>query len=240
MNDINVSNDLRQLSNCQVRAKNYNRYDMNGYRFRTATLEASRPLAATSNSGVVTTAANASGNVDDYYGVLQNIIEYTFEGSKELKVVFFDCTWFDPVHGTRVDDLGMVEIKHTSRYTENDNNIVLAHQVNQVYYLTYPHPSLNAWWVVYKVNPELDPRRYDDYNEEDHIDVYQDEVVEDTFIVSEGEGLAQLGVDIVELMEDEPGPSNQSSRRKLNTLEILQNDLNRQRAAEADSDADDF
>jgi hypothetical protein len=54
-------------------------------------LEASHPFAATTNSGVVANGKDASGLVADYYGVLQKIIEYTFGGAKELKVVFFEC-----------------------------------------------------------------------------------------------------------------------------------------------------
>ena len=95
MKDANISDDLRQLAHGQVKAREFSRYDIGGYRFRTAKLEASRPLAATTNSGVVTSAADASGHVTDYYGVLQKIIEYTFGGAKELRVVFFDCEWFD-------------------------------------------------------------------------------------------------------------------------------------------------
>jgi hypothetical protein len=90
MRDASVPQDLRQLSHGDVMAKCYSRYDINGFRFRTAKLEASRPLAATSNSGVVTTSSDANGDVYDYYGVLQNIYEYTFGGDKpDMKVVFF-------------------------------------------------------------------------------------------------------------------------------------------------------
>jgi hypothetical protein len=53
-------------------------------------LEASRPLVAITNSGVVANGKNTSGLAANYYGVLQKIIEYTFGGSKELKVVFFN------------------------------------------------------------------------------------------------------------------------------------------------------
>jgi hypothetical protein len=42
-----VSDDLQQLSLGQVKALEYGRYDINGYRFRMAKLEASRPLAVT-------------------------------------------------------------------------------------------------------------------------------------------------------------------------------------------------
>jgi hypothetical protein len=89
MDDVNVSNDLRQLSHGQVKALEYSRYDINGYHFRTAKLEASHPLAATTNNRVVASGEDATGHVTDYYGILKNIVEYTFGGAKELKVVFF-------------------------------------------------------------------------------------------------------------------------------------------------------
>jgi hypothetical protein len=73
-----------------VKALEYGCYDINGYRFWTAKLEASRSLVATTNSGVVPNGEDASGLVADYNGVLQKIIEYTFGGNKELKVVFFN------------------------------------------------------------------------------------------------------------------------------------------------------
>jgi hypothetical protein len=103
-------------------------------------LEASRPLAATTNNGVIANGEDASRLVVDYYGILQKTIEYTFGDNKELKVVFFECDWFNLVHGTRVDDFRMVEVKHESRYS--CNNLLFAHQAQQVYYLNYPHESL--------------------------------------------------------------------------------------------------
>jgi hypothetical protein len=46
-----------------------------------------------------------------------------------MKVVFFDSLlWFDPNNGTRVDDFGMVEVKHKSWLQSHINNFVLAHQ----------------------------------------------------------------------------------------------------------------
>jgi hypothetical protein len=90
MEDVNVSNDLRQLSHGQVNRLEYSCYDINGYRFRTMKLEASHPLAATIKSRVVTSGEDATSHVTDYYDILQNIVEYTFGGTKELKVVFFN------------------------------------------------------------------------------------------------------------------------------------------------------
>jgi hypothetical protein len=67
----------------------YSRYDINGYYFQTVKLEVSRPLAATTNSELVTCGEDATGHVTDNYDILQNIIKYTFGSAKELKVVFF-------------------------------------------------------------------------------------------------------------------------------------------------------
>jgi hypothetical protein len=60
-----MSDDLRQLSLGQLKALEYVRYDINGYRFRTKKLEASRPLAATTNSRVVANIKDNSGLADD-------------------------------------------------------------------------------------------------------------------------------------------------------------------------------
>jgi hypothetical protein len=59
----------------------------------------------------------------------KKIIEYTFGGTRELKVVFFQCDWFDPINGTRVDDFDMVEVKHELCYI--GINLLLAHQRNR-------------------------------------------------------------------------------------------------------------
>jgi hypothetical protein len=70
MQDLNVSNNLRQLSLGQVKALEYSRYDINIYRFRRVELEASRPLAATTNIKLVTSGEDATSHVTDYYDIL--------------------------------------------------------------------------------------------------------------------------------------------------------------------------
>jgi hypothetical protein len=128
MEDVNVSNDLRQLSHGQAKALEYNRYNINRCHFQIVKLEACHPLAATTNSGVVTNGEEATGHVTDYV-ILQNIVEYTFGGAQELSVVFFlQCDWFDPINDTRVDDFGMVEVKHESRYS--GINLLLTQQAH--------------------------------------------------------------------------------------------------------------
>jgi hypothetical protein len=76
-----------------------------------------RSLEGTPNYGPrqVATATNADGGTHDYYGVLQDIMEYTLGGAKEFMFVLFDCEWFDPQQ-TREDEFGIVEVKHESRF----------------------------------------------------------------------------------------------------------------------------
>jgi hypothetical protein len=89
--------------------------------------------------------------------------------------VFLQCDWFDPINDTRVDEFGMMLVKHELRYSWS--NLLLAHQAQQVYYLSYPHPSFKNWWVVYKVCPEMHTRWYDEYAEgQENDDIYQKEI----------------------------------------------------------------
>jgi hypothetical protein len=135
-----------------VKVRSYVCYDINGFQFRSTTFEALHPLAAITNSGVVMRAIDVEGRKTNYYGIINKIIEFSFVGNKELKVGFFDCDWFDSNNGTRQNEFSMEEVKHNERLRGYDTSI-LAHQVEQVYYLSYPCQKLNAWWVVYKVNP---------------------------------------------------------------------------------------
>jgi hypothetical protein len=137
-----------------VSVRRYGRYDVNSFRFCSTRFKYAHPLASTTNSGVVTRVVDDEGKVTNYYGVINDILEYKFFGDKQLKVVFFDCDWFTPNSATRENQYGMVEVKHNDRLQGHDT-IILAHQCEQVYYMTYPSQkkSLVDWRVVYKVNP---------------------------------------------------------------------------------------
>jgi hypothetical protein len=67
----NVHADLRQLSYRSVVVKSYGRYDINGFRFRSTVFEASHPLVATINIGVITRVVDAEGYESTYYGVIK-------------------------------------------------------------------------------------------------------------------------------------------------------------------------
>jgi hypothetical protein len=126
-----------------VKVRSYSCYNVNGFRFRSTAIEALHPLAATTNSGVMTRAIDAEGRETNYYGIINKILEFSFAGNKQLKVVFFDCDWFDSNNGTWQNQFGMVEVKHNERLRRYDT-FVLAHQIEHVYYVSYPCQKLNA------------------------------------------------------------------------------------------------
>jgi hypothetical protein len=107
---------------------------------------------------------------------------------------------------------------------------------------------MKHWWVVYKVNPEIDTHRYDAcmerHNDDDVVHVYQEENEGHqsiSFTVSDRAGLIELVTRDVELMEEESGPSKkhlQKSKRLIEKQEMREQ-LNA-RVAEADSDGADF
>jgi hypothetical protein len=120
---------LLQMSYAIVKVRSYVRYDIKGFRFRSTKFECTHPFAATKNTGVVCRAVDDRGREMNYCGVINDILEYDFAGSKNLKVVFFKCDWFDPNQGTVQNQFGMVEVKHELK-TSACSKFVLAHQVD--------------------------------------------------------------------------------------------------------------
>jgi hypothetical protein len=102
----------------------------------------------------------------------------------------------------------MVEVKHNERLWGHDM-FIIAHQVKQMYYLSYPCQKLSAWWVVHEVNPYEwlhtlgDAVYHDTSTLDDDIDeVYQEEELPPSFIVDSGAGLNELvgDVDDIEML----------------------------------------
>ncbi|WVZ76615.1 hypothetical protein U9M48_024578 [Paspalum notatum var. saurae] len=207
--DGKVHKDLVQLSEGRVSVRSHGRYDVNGFHFRSAPFEAAHPLAATCNSGVMVRASDDQGKESNYYGIIQNILEFKFIGDKELKLVFFVCDWFEPNRGVIENQYGMVEVKHNEKLKENDN-WVLAHQCDQVYYPPYPNQKLHAWWVVQKVNPRerlYTPRHVDYYNQfDDEVDeVFQEEELPTSVVIEPGVELNFLGEEDEEAEGEDAG-----------------------------------
>jgi hypothetical protein len=119
---------------------------------------------------------DAQGHESKYYRTTKNIIKYNFAKNKNLKIVFFD-----PNHGTR------------------ENQFILAHEVEQVYYMSYPGEKLSAWWVVYRLNPCERLHTPDDYSYHENqvavgeVDyIYQDDELPCSFNIDQDSALNSL------------------------------------------------
>jgi hypothetical protein len=71
---------------------------------------------------------------------------------------------------------------------------------------------MKNWWMVYKVNPEMNTHRYDEYverHDDDYVvHVYHEEIEgHQSFTVSNNAGLVELLTCDEELMEEESCPS---------------------------------
>ncbi|XP_077249194.1 uncharacterized protein LOC143888641 [Tasmannia lanceolata] len=168
-----VSENLRWLARGpSPRVKKYNGCLINGFRFHTKMLERKRK---TQNSGVILVARtpNYSSRKDknpihadkSYYGVLTNIFELDYCGSR--KALLFKCEWADyqADRGVKKDPLGftLVNLKHCRK----DDPFVLAAQVHQVFYVQ--DPTNIDWYVVKKTTP----RDFFDTEEEDCRDDFE-------------------------------------------------------------------
>jgi hypothetical protein len=222
-----------------VKVGSYGRYGVSGFWFHSTAFEALHPLAATTNSGVVTKAIDVEGCETNYYEIINKILEFSFTVNKELKVVFFDCDWFDSNNSIRQNEFGMVEVKH-NEWLWGYDMFILAHQVEQVYYLSYPCQKLNALWVVYKVNPcerlhtSGDAGYHDTLELDDNVDeVYQEEELPPSFAIDPGAGLD----DIVGDADDIEMPAVVKRKQKPTKKKVW---LPKLRTRLPDCDADEF
>ena len=72
-----MSKELRQVANgFDNKVKAYSGYDVNGYRFHTASYERARPHRKTTNSGVCTPGTDGL----EYHGIIKDIYELEFYG----------------------------------------------------------------------------------------------------------------------------------------------------------------
>jgi hypothetical protein len=78
----NIHEDLRQLTYGTVTCRFFGRYDVNAFHFHSDQFEKSHPRLATRNTRVVTRVLNAHGRETNYYGIIQNILEFNFAGTK--------------------------------------------------------------------------------------------------------------------------------------------------------------
>lgn len=116
-----------------TRVKTYGIYDVNGYRFRSEIYKQTRTNLGSCNIGVCVTSFDEDDNPVEYFGIIEDILQISWEGTIELELAIFKCRWFDPTsEGTRrTENIGLVEVMHSSRMA-NFDPFVLASQVKFV------------------------------------------------------------------------------------------------------------
>ena len=129
----------------------------------------------TMNSGVCVQLSNDGSAKDDFYGLLDEIIEIEYPGQL-IRVVLFKCLWFDPIKGINVHTkFNLVEINHKKRYMKYEP-FVLAQQAIHVYYASYSNLKRDKadWWAVCKTKTR---RKIEEYWKDT---AYQQEEVSNT------------------------------------------------------------
>lgn len=139
--------------------------------------------------------------------MIEDIIELTFEGLQQFKLVLFQCRWFHPQSGIRKSpNIGLVEINPNTRLPGYEP-FVLPHQCKQVYYTPYPCQTgdLRNWWVVHP-SPQRGNLRlpeFDDVEETPSSMFYQENTSTGSFTVEEGNDLDHnIGVGEAEVIHD--------------------------------------
>ncbi|KAK2996167.1 hypothetical protein RJ639_029521 [Escallonia herrerae] len=149
--DKRISEELRILARGPNEVvTRYKGFIINGFRFHIKELEQNRK---TQNSGLVVNAMTPSFSSarDDnpilgdltYYGVLEEIIELQYSGSK--RVVLFRSNWVSKGSRKKEDENGFT-LLNFKRLTRHKEPFVLASQVQQVFYTE----DVGGWHVVIK------------------------------------------------------------------------------------------
>jgi len=108
----------------------------------------------TFSSGIYVIGTGECGIVDDYYGILKDVIELVYLKKPTKKCVLFSCDWFDPTinHGMRVHgEFAIVDVRRSRRYRKYDP-FIFSETATQIFYVPYPTKMRDKvdWWVVIK------------------------------------------------------------------------------------------
>ena len=140
----------------------------------------------TYNSGVWLEGFYSSSHQVDYYGILEEVWELSYNRVRE-NVVLFKCSWFDSHRGIKVHPKnGMVELKSNRRGSQDDP-FILASQAKQVLYLNYACTDKKYldWIVATKTyaRNRIDWTHTEEETEGEDIGFFQEEVQADPIVV---------------------------------------------------------
>jgi hypothetical protein len=132
----NALEDLVSLANGpDRRVIVHGSFNIKGARFRTVAREKNRK---TQNSGVMAKVDIPTGNGDEYYGVLQEVLELQYDHNKhgDRSVFLFHCDWYDlQTKGSKMKDDGFFKSVNTSVLWFKSSLFILASQGHICFYL---------------------------------------------------------------------------------------------------------
>lgn len=119
---------------------------VNGFRFHTIDHAQDK---STMNYGVCVRSSCYNDTEYDFYGLLEEILEFQYCNLPNMYVTLFKCRWVDPVTGQRIHPkYGFVDV-NLSRIYKTDEPFVLVQQATQVYYVGYPGSKRNRVdWIA--------------------------------------------------------------------------------------------
>ncbi|KAL0433419.1 UNVERIFIED_CONTAM: hypothetical protein Slati_2676200 [Sesamum latifolium] len=155
-------------------------YFMNGYNFQTEQHNTGKSIM---NCCVCVKNSSYTDEDNDFYGIIEEIIQLTYPLIPDYHIVLFKCRWVDPVRGMKAR-----RVVHESKWTE-----ICAYQSDEVLPVpvvgtdnqTYNLRDLNGLQVMVDNQAagtsRSQARQTDDDNEDDDEDFEDDETDDDKY-----------------------------------------------------------
>ncbi|KAL0290419.1 UNVERIFIED_CONTAM: hypothetical protein Sangu_2575200, partial [Sesamum angustifolium] len=110
-------------------------YFVNGYNFQ---IERHSTDKSTINCRVCVKSSSYTDEENDFYGIIEEIIQLTYPLIPNLHIILFKCRWIDPVSDMKVHPrYHLVDVNFKKLY-QKDDPLILAQQTVQVYFTEYP------------------------------------------------------------------------------------------------------
>ncbi|XP_075483567.1 uncharacterized protein LOC142523721 [Primulina tabacum] len=137
--DVQIENPIiKQVARGPLmKVKTYRGYCINGFNFHTVH---DTSFKGTNNSGLQVSGHTSSGNVTEFYGKIEEIVEIEYSGLPKKHVVLFKCCQFDthPRLGTHIHKKYKIVDVNRKKILGYYEPFVFAMQALQVVYFIYP------------------------------------------------------------------------------------------------------
>ncbi|KAL0282100.1 UNVERIFIED_CONTAM: hypothetical protein Sangu_2971600 [Sesamum angustifolium] len=105
------------------------------------------------NCGICVKSSSYTDEKNDFYGIIEEIIQLTYPLILNLHIVLFKSRWVDPVRGMKVHpSYHLIQVNFKKLY-QKDDPFILAQQAVQVYFTEYPSMKRDkaGWMSVCKI-----------------------------------------------------------------------------------------